>query len=379
MFSRLYLHIPWCLRKCDYCAFFSAPGTPARYEETVSLLLREMELAAMRYGGERLASIYLGGGTPSLLTPGQVYRLLARSKQLWDHQEDIEITLEANPGTVTPHLLIEFQQAGINRLSLGMQSFSDQALALLGRAHNAQDAREAYAAARTACFRSIGLDLICGLPNQTGSDWRDQINHALLLAPDHLSIYGLSIEEGTPFGRRYHADSPELPDDDQTADMLEMADGLLTLAGYEHYEIANFARPGHRSRHNCGYWQRDGYLGLGPSAHSLLLQGWGLRCCNPANYPKWASQVNAGRLAHQENEPLSAKQALAEQLFLGLRMMDGIAPEACLNRFGAPLWRPHERIIDELFTTGLLKRQGNRIALTQRGMMLSNQVFARFI
>lgn len=379
MFSRLYLHIPWCLRKCGYCAFFSAPGTAQQRAETVHLLLREMELAATHYQGGPLASVYLGGGTPSLLEPEQIQQLLEQSRQLWGHQPDIEITLEANPGTVHAASLTGFRAAGVTRLSLGVQTLDDKTLALLGRAHSAQDARNAYDAARRTGFASIGMDLICGLPGQQYNDWRDQLRQILDLSPDHLSIYSLSVEAGTPFSLRYHDDSPELPDDDQTATMLELADQLLTTAGYEHYEIANFARPGHRSGHNTGYWLRDGYLGLGPSAHSLLLQGWGLRCSNPANYQQWAALISANLMAHQDGEALTGQQALSEQLFLGLRMADGISPDDCIRRFGAELWAPHARAIDELLTTGLLEKRNGRVALTRRGMLLANQVFLRFV
>jgi oxygen-independent coproporphyrinogen III oxidase len=378
-FTRLYLHIPWCLSKCGYCAFFSAPGTAEQREETILLLLREMELATKHYAGGPLTSVYLGGGTPSLLTPHQVQRLLERSKQLWSHQPTCEVTLEANPGTATAESLAGFHQAGINRLSLGIQSLNDRTLQLLERPHNAAQSRTAYAEARGTGFRNISLDLICGLPHQSAEDWQHQLQQAIELAPEHLSIYSLSIEEGTPFSRRYSDDSPELPDDDQAAAMLELADQLLVTAGYEHYEIANFARPGHRSDHNSGYWLRDGYLGLGPSAHSLLLQGWGLRCSNPSDYQQWADRITAGQLAHHDPEQLSRQQALTEQLFLGLRMADGISPQACCELYGAQAWQPHEKTIVELLKTGLLEERGGRIALTQRGMLLSNQVFVRFI
>jgi len=338
-----------------------------------------MELAAKHYSGGPLTSVYLGGGTPSLLTPHQVQRLLERSKLLWGHQPTCEITLEANPGTVTPDSLAGFRQAGVNRLSLGIQSLNDSTLQLLGRPHSAAQAREAYAEARRAGLNNISLDLICGLPHQSTEDWQHQLQQIIALSPEHLSVYSLSIEEETPFSRRYADDSPELPDDDQTAAMLEQADQLLVAAGYEHYEIANFARSGHRSDHNSGYWLRDGYLGLGPSAHSLLLQGWGLRCSNPSDHQQWATQIAAGQLAHHDREQLTKQQALAEQLFLGLRMADGISPENCRQLYGAEAWQPHEKTIAELLQTGLLTERDGRVALTRRGMLLSNQVFVRFL
>ncbi len=338
-----------------------------------------MELAAERYSGGPLASVYLGGGTPSLLTPHQVQRLVERSALLWGHQTSCELTLEANPGTVTPDALAGFYQAGINRLSLGIQSLDDRSLQLLERPHSAAQARAAYAEARQAGFRNISLDLICGLPHQSAEEWQQQLQQVMTLSPEHLSVYSLSIEEGTPFSRRYADDSPELPDDDQSAAMLEQADQLLVAAGYEHYEIANYARPGHRSRHNSGYWHREGYLGLGPAAHSLLLQGWGLRCSNPSDHQQWAAQITAGQLAHRDLEQLTRQQALAEQLFLGLRMADGISPDECREQYGAEAWQRHDQTIAQLLQQGLLHERNGRVALTQRGLLLSNQIFVRFL
>lgn len=338
-----------------------------------------MELAAERYAGGPLASVYLGGGTPSLLTPHQVQSLLQHSEQLWGRQPTCEVTLEANPGTVTPDSLAGYRQAGVNRLSLGVQCLDDRTLQLLERPHSAAQAREAYAETRRAGFNNISLDLICGLPYQSAEDWQHQLQQVIELAPEHLSIYSLSIEDGTPFSLYYGDHSPELPDDDQAAAMLELADQLLTAAGYEHYEIANYARPGCRSQHNSGYWQRDGYLGLGPSAHSLLLEGWGLRCSNPSDHQQWAAQIAAGQLAQHDLEQLTRQQALSEQLFLGLRMADGISPDACREQYGAEAWQPHDRAIAQLLQQGLLQERNGRMALTSRGMLLSNQVFVRFL
>lgn len=380
MFSRLYLHTPWCLSKCDYCAFSSQPLEPQRLEQTCHLLLREMELAASWYPhNQPLRSLYFGGGTPSLLAPEQISRLIDHSRELFGHTNSIEITLEANPGTVNLAALRSYRQAGVTRLSLGAQSFNDRMLQTLGRRHTADETRRAFQLAQQAGFSSIGLDLICGLPQQAEADWHKDLHEALLLQPDHFSVYGLTIEEGTPFATRYPDGSAELPDDDQSATMLETADQLLTAAGYEHYEIANFARPGCRSQHNCGYWQRDGYLGIGPAAHSFLKQGYGLRWGNQSSFEVWADALQHNSPATIEQHQLSRAEALSETIFLGLRMADGISLDGFAEQFGERLEQRFAGEIEQLQQAGLISCTTDSIALTKQGMLLSNQVFVRFL
>ena len=380
MFSRLYLHIPWCLSKCGYCSFNSQPLDHQQLQTTCTLLLRELELAAVTFpGNQPLRSVYFGGGTPSLLTAEQIHGLIAHSQKLFSHADEIEITLEANPGTVTPDSLSGYKQAGVTRISFGAQSFNDQMLQTLGRRHTSAEILKTFQDARTAGFGSIGLDLICGLPGQTATDWHDSLNTALSLQPDHLSVYGLTIEEGTPFAIRYQDDSTELPDDDQTAGMFEQADLLLTESGYDHYEIANFARPGCRSRHNCGYWQRDGYLGVGPGAHSFLRRDWGLRWGNQGNFETWAEAIQNNRLAATEQQKLTRDDALSEYIFLGLRMADGISLNGFADEFGERLEHRFAKTIHMLQQAGLLTCSQDRLYLTKRGMLLSNQVFVCFL
>jgi oxygen-independent coproporphyrinogen III oxidase len=380
MFSRLYLHIPWCLAKCHYCAFNSRPLEPDRLDQTCALLIREMELAAAVFPSpQSLSSLYLGGGTPSLLRPEQINRLIVRSRELFGHADTIEITLEANPGTVSVESLSGYFQSGVTRLSVGAQTFNDQTLQALGRVHTAADIYTAFQWARQIGFTSIGLDLICGLPHQSAADWQQNLSEAMVLQPDHLSIYGLTIEEGTPFADRYPPGSTTLPDDDQSAAMLEEAERMLIPAGYEHYEISNFSRPGCRSEHNCGYWQRDGYLGIGPGAHSLLRQDWGVRWGNQTNYEQWAASIQANTLASAGQQRLSRDDALAETIFLGLRMADGIRFDFFSDVFGERLETRFAEEIQLLQQAGLLHCTADRISLTPRGMLLSNQVFVKFL
>jgi len=380
VFSRIYLHIPWCISKCNYCSFNSFPLETGRLQQTCELMIKEMELAATLFSGNQpLESLYLGGGTPSLITPEQLDMLIISSKRLFGHQDRIEITLEANPGTVTAEKLIGYHQAGVNRLSIGAQSFNNQMLRLLGRIHTAEEIHTAFRFAEASGFKSIGLDLICGLPGQTGLLWRSDLNEALLLRPDHISIYGLTIEEGTPFAVSYPVGSKDIPDDDLSADMLEQANLLLTEAGYEHYEISNFALKDSRSMHNCGYWQRDGYLGIGPGAHSFFKHGNGIRFCNFSSFEKWAADIVDNRLATAESQALTREEALSEFLFLGLRMSDGINPDRFADIFGERPELLFEKELRQLQQAGLLIVEKNRICLSRRGMLLSNQVFARFV
>lgn len=380
MFSRLYLHIPWCLSKCDYCAFNSRRLEADKLEQTCSLLQQEMAAAAASFrGNQPLRSVYFGGGTPSLLSPEQIERLISTSRSCFGHTTAIEITLEANPGTIDLAALRGYRQAGVTRLSLGAQSFDDRMLQTLGRRHNAEETRNAVRLARQAGFSSIGLDLICGLPEQTATDWQRDLNEALVLQPNHLSVYGLTIEDGTPFANRYPAGSTELPDDDLLATMLETADTHLCQSGYEHYEIANFCQPGHRSQHNSGYWQRDGYLGIGPGAHSFLQQGWGLRWSNHTDYATWAAAIGTGPGAQIGRHELAADEALSESLFLGLRMADGVSFQPLDEQFGENLEQRFSAEIRQLQQAGLVSYADGRLRLTSRGMLLSNQVFVKFI
>jgi len=380
MFTRLYLHIPFCRRKCPYCAFVSQEPAAGDLEGYGEILLAEMDLAAQAFRAEKpLESVYFGGGTPSLLDPSQVAGLLERAGSLFGPTQGAEITLETNPGTVDEERLAAFRAAGVNRLSLGVQSLHDPMLATLGRIHSAREAGQAFEAARKAGFANIGIDLIHALPGQTLAQWRCELEQALALAPEHISIYGLTVEEGTPFAVKYADDSPLLPDEDLGASMFEEADDLLTAAGYEHYEIANYALRGRRSGHNSGYWRRDGYLGLGAGAHSFLRTGFGIRFGNPAGLDDYARAVAQGRLPRQDEQTLTRQDAIAEFMFLGLRMGDGVDSNGFRSEFGVGLDEIFGKEVSKLITLGLLEAAGARIRLTRRGMLLSNQVLAHFL
>ncbi len=377
MFNRLYLHVPFCEKKCNYCAFVSGNPQIKELEEYPELLIRELQLHPA--SGRPVDSIYFGGGTPSLLQPPQLVRLLEEIAAHTDVSADAEITLEANPGTVDRISLRAFRNAGINRISLGIQSFDDRFLECLGRIHTAEQSRQAFREARETGFENISIDLIHSLPGQNLEQWRSELLQAVKLRSEHISIYGLTVEEGTPFARIYPVNCPELASDDLSADMFELADELLTASGFEHYEIANYARPGLHSRHNSGYWRRDGYLGLGVAAHSFLRDGYGVRFSNPDTLAEYRRGVTSGRLSRVGEFRLKQGDAMSEYMFLGLRLAEGVDRRAFEHEFGLSLESVYGGAAADLVRLGLLIDNGSVLALTRRGMLLSNQVFARFL
>lgn len=381
MFNHLYIHIPFCRKKCPYCAFFSGEPPGDDLDRYVTLLCEEMQRRSKQVSSRNgLDSIYFGGGTPSLLTPGQTEKLLELAASLFTVSSSAEITLEANPGTVDSRNLAGFRQTGVNRLSLGVQSFDDAMLAKLGRIHASRQAKNAFESARIAGFTNVGIDLIHSLPGQTADMWRRDLEYAIAMKPEHISVYGLTIEQDTPFAAMYPEGSTQLPDHDLSADMYEITGDLLTANGYEHYEIANYALPGFRSVHNCGYWRRDGYLGVGAGAHSLLLDSeFGRRSGNCTDMRSYADAVSNGQPAGAADGPLTRGDAMAEFMFLGLRMSDGVSNDSFRAAFGADLREIYGQQIDSLVAMGLVMENLAGLCLTGRGMQLSNQVFQRFL
>lgn len=377
MYNRLYIHVPFCVKKCNYCAFVSAHPRDNELTEYPELLMRELQLHPSGTGS--IASIYFGGGTPSLLKPTDISKILEGITNTTDITVDAEITMEINPGTVDGYSLKAFQTAGINRISLGVQSFDDTILKRLGRIHTAEHSRQAYRQAREAGFNNISIDLIHSLPGQSLKQWQSELQQAVALKPEHISIYGLTVEEGTPFAQTYPEGSPELADEDLSADMFEYTDRLLTESAFEHYEIANYARSGYRSQHNSGYWKRDGYLGLGVAAHSFLRKESGVRFSNPDTLGEYRRQVLSGRLVRNDEQWLMKSDAMAEYMFLGLRLADGISRSAFEREFGRSLEDAFGSVTADLVMLDLLVQNGDLLALTRRGMLLSNQVFNRFL
>lgn len=381
MLTSLYIHFPFCLRKCLYCDFNSVAGSPVTADEYVAAVVREMALRAERFSVPVVApTLYFGGGTPSLMAPGQVERVIDSAARLYGLTADAEITLEANPGTVTTEALAGYRTAGVNRLSLGVQSFNDAFLALLGRIHTAREARDAFAMARERGFGNIGIDLIHSLPGETGAAWLDDLAQAVGLGPEHISAYGLTIEEGTPFHDLKREGKLLLPDEDEGAQMFRQTGEFLGARGYDHYEVSNFALPGFRSRHNQVYWRRGNYVGFGAGAHSFLRSpGFGMRWRNVLSPESYRQAINCAALPEEELTRLMEREAMAEFLFLGLRMSEGVECGLFRREFGVALEDAYPGVLPGLVADGLLECRDEWLRLTGKGVVFSNQVFLRFV
>lgn len=332
--NALYLHIPFCRRKCPYCDFFSVAEDPGKLDGHVELLLRHLQLARQKGPSGPFETVFFGGGTPSLLPAAAVAQLLHCARELFGFAADTEISLEANPGTVTAASLEGYRQAGVNRLSLGVQSLQPDNLQRLGRIHDAAQAREAVALARAAGFSNLSLDLIFGLPGQTRADLQAELEEFLALAPEHLSVYGLTIEDQTPFHHQHRRGDLSLPTEEAAAEMFLELHQRLTGGGFEHYEISNYARPGFACRHNQRYWRRQPYLGIGAGAHSFQAAGWGSRWSVAPDLPLYAERLAAGLDPAEQLESFDQQGAMAETLYLGLRTAEGVSEAEFRARFG---------------------------------------------
>ena len=365
----LYLHIPFCRSKCDYCDFYSLPAGEDRMDDYLRALLRQLEEAAPGAAGHSVDTVYVGGGTPTVFGGERLAALLAAVGRLYRLAPGAEITCEANPDSAGEELLRALRRAGFGRLSLGMQSADAGELAAVHRRHTPEQTDAAVAAARRVGFENLSLDLICGLPGQTEESWRRTVEHALSLRPEHLSCYGLKVEEGTPLARRVAA-GEELPDDDAQADRYLWTVERLARAGFWQYEISNFARPGYESRHNLRYWRLEPYLGFGPGAHSDF---GGRRFAVPADL--------AGYLAGEavlEGEAVSPWERGNEYLMLGLRTAAGIAGEEYRRRFGGD-FAPLEELLSRFAGHGWAERNGDRWRLTPAGFLVSNRLIGALL
>lgn len=416
----LYLHIPFCLRKCRYCAFNSQPIAPnaggaALIRDYLGALRQELQLAAtaparvpaMAGGapaaGETLRSIYFGGGTPTILDPSALCSLLEPLKSHFSWTESIEITVEANPATVSHHGLSELRRAGCNRLSLGAQSFAAPDLQLLGRVHGVSDIYAAYRDARAAGFDNLSLDLIYGLPGQTAADWRETLEKALDLRPEHLSLYGLKLEPGTPLAESVAAGRLAECDEETQIAMWSETQRLTSAAGFEHYEISNYARPGRSSRHNLAYWLNQPYLALGAGASGYVREAPGcsgdlpgimdnsparaagatgsgmVRYTNYETVTAYMASLARGGLPRAWEEHQTPEQDRADTVMMGLRLLRGLDRAAFQIRFGHPFEFFYGEQLAALTRDGLMGESDQAVFLTERGLLLSNYVLAEFI
>src|SRR5512141_1194038 len=379
----IYVHVPFCVRKCGYCDFYSVAGGEEERDGYPALVEREMDLLLRTFPGEAEVpadTVYFGGGTPTVLGPDRLNRMLTAIRSRFPVTENAEVTAEANPGTVTGADFVRLREGGFNRVSLGVQSFRRETLAALGRIHSVEDVRAAYRGARRAGFSSVGIDLIFGNPGQREAEWQEDLGLALTFLPDHVSAYALTPEPGTPIHGAIADGGIALPDDDAVARMYAAARETLTAAGCRHYEISNFCRPGKECRHNLKYWRRDGYLGIGPSAHGLLFPGdpapSGLRTTNPPSLPDYLGALSDGRLPWGSTRVCDREDAWKESLIFGLRMADGVSPPSIEKKNGPPP-EPVRGAMENLIGSGLVLREGDRLRLPERHWFVSNEVLQR--
>lgn len=390
----LYLHIPFCAARCAYCDFNTFAGLEALYRPFAAALTTEIQRAGAARGRLRARTIFIGGGTPTVLPPDLLAHALAACREAFDVAPDAEITSEANPGTVDQARFSALREMGVNRLSMGVQSFDDAELRWLGRIHTAGEAEAAFRAARTAGFDNINLDFIFGLPGQMPQTWARTLDRAIALAPEHLSLYGLTLEHGTPLHDQVRRGLAPAPDDDLAAALYEQACEALAAAGYEQYEISNWAKTADgrwpmaddnppsavrnaQCAHNLVYWRHEPYLGFGPGAHSF---DGARRWWNVKPVPEYIRRVAAGRSPERDGEAIDRRTAMGEFMMLGLRLVgEGVTDARFQERFGVGLDEAFGAEIAGLVGRGLLERLPDRVRLTRAGKPLGNQVFVEFL
>lgn len=404
----LYLHIPFCERKCAYCDFLSAPADLPVRISYIKKLQEEIAYYGAQYGEYQVSSIFFGGGTPTILEGYQLAAILETVKEHFNITTDAEITVECNPGTLTAGKAEKLVQAGFNRLSMGLQSADDRELQLLGRIHNFAQFLESYDLARKAGFRNINVDLMSALPGQTLKSWQDTLQKVTALRPEHISAYSLIIEEGTPFYERFAEDErireegghPRLlPEEDVERQMYELTETFLHTKGYERYEISNYAKPGYECRHNCGYWTRKDYLGLGLGASSLvehqrfqntsdlktyLEQEYSPQCEGQhehiAETIQLQEETGLTQTGHHIHiETLDKKSEMEEFMFLGLRLMVGISRQQFEKKFQVTLNSVYGEVLRKLKGEQLIEEVAGYVRLTEHGIDVSNYVLAEFL
>lgn len=367
----LYVHIPFCVKKCDYCDFLSGPAGSEQQKAYVQALLKEIR-SLSHPEGYTVTSLFFGGGTPSLVDAGLIEEILFHLKKKFVFSPDAEITIEANPGTLTKEKLAVYRRAGINRLSLGLQSADDRELGMLGRIHTYEEFLDSYRLARDAGFSNINVDLMSAIPGQTYDGWIGNLRTVAELGPEHISAYSLIVEEGTPFAQR----ELELPDEDTEYQMYEDTAAVLSEYGYHQYEISNYARNGFDCRHNIGYWNRTEYLGLGLGASSLLNE---TRFSNTSDMEEYLENSGNPEQIRRGLKHLSVREQMEEFVFLGLRMTKGIGEADFAERFGCPLKEIYGTILEKYEKTGFLEYKSGFWRFTRNGIHVSNVILAEFL
>ena len=372
----LYIHIPFCIKKCAYCDFLSWSGDKDQKEEYVRDLEQEIRSYKTFAADYQVSTVYFGGGTPSILETGQIERIMEALRQTFRIEKKAEITLEMNPGTARKEKLKVYRQLGINRLSIGIQSVKNENLKLLGRIHTYEDFLESYHMAREAGFDNISGDLISSLPGQTLEEWKEELKILIRTPLEHLSVYQLIIEEGTEFYERYGEHEELLPDEETSREIYLWTGEYLENQGFRQYEISNYARAGKESRHNLRYWGRKDYLGLGLGAASMIRN---MRMSNTRDWEKYRTGCRDPRKIREEVEFLEEPRQIEEFMFLGLRKTRGVSRKEFRRTFGKNLDLIYEKTLKKYLENGMLQESGDRIFLSEEGILLSNQIFADFL
>ncbi len=406
----LYIHIPFCVKKCQYCDFLSFPADEGTQNAYVEALLREIVYYGVKCQNYHVTTVYIGGGTPSWLRETAIEKIMDTIQRSFRLDADAEVSIECNPGTVTAHKFAAYRRAGINRISIGLQSASDEELKLLGRIHTYEQFLKTYELARGNGFYNINIDLMNSLPGQTTESFYHTMQQVLRLKPEHISAYSLIIEPGTPFYDLYKFDAVKqragmatiaLPTEDEVYEMTKLTEQMLKEAGYEHYEISNFAKPEFACRHNIGYWQRENYLGLGLGASSMMENIRYTNISDLYTYLEQTKDIHEGfwenEVIEQEDgktrrieqvpatnlhaaaERVQRKAQMEEFMFLGLRMMEGISREHFMEAFGISIEAVYQDVMQQLQKEDLLAKRAGRIYLTPKGQDVSNYVLAQFL
>ena len=381
----IYIHIPFCVRKCLYCDFLSAPASGETMEAYASCLCREIEAAGKLYPDHEVRTVFFGGGTPSILKKERICQIMEALRRAFSLAEDAEITIEVNPGTVDADKLAAYYAAGINRLSIGVQSLQENELQALGRIHSTEDFFQTYSMAIKSGFNNINIDLMSAIPEQTLESCQDTLRQLLSLdrPPSHISAYSLIIEEGTPF----YENTPVLPDEEMDRLFYKITNDILKAAGYHRYEISNYAREGCECRHNRVYWERGEYLGFGIGAASLMQETRFSNIRDLQTYLKLlsgeaADRPSTGQLTEhlrQEVSHLTEREQMEEFMFLGLRLTEGVSKKRFFKTFGKKFTDVYPGISEKLIREGLLVQEGDRLKLTELGLDVSNRVMAEFL
>ncbi len=374
----IYVHVPFCARKCLYCDFPSAPGTPEEIAAYFRVLQQEIRSFEALGTLHTVPTVFFGGGTPSLVDPKYIGQVLTLLRSLYPFDGDAEISLEANPGTLTKEKLDAYRGMGINRLSLGLQSVHEDELKILGRIHSYEEFLKSYELAREAGFDNINVDLMSALPRQTTEKWKKTLETVADLRPEHISAYSLIIEEGTPFAETYGTLQGRifLPSEEADREMYHWTKTFLAERGYRRYEISNYAQPGRECRHNLTYWTGGEYVGFGQSAASYVD---GRRFQNPAGKEAYLKNARNAYAIFRKTRPLSLKEREEEYMFLGLRTARGVSREEFRERFGESFPGTYEKKLLEYYRQGFMEKENDRIRLTDKGIDVSNVIMADFL